>query len=535
MKLNHTLGAAAILVTVIGLSASCANEASKCDANGTCPPNTGGAGGTTTSESGSGGVGEGGTTSSGGTEVNGGATQQAGSAGTGLAGTAGTIVANAGAAGLGTAGTAGTGTAGATSIPCDGTCAGATPYCDETNNTCAACLDDANCPATAPACDKTKHACVGCMEDSHCPVTAPACKANTCVACTKDTNCSGAAPACDTETNVCVPCTGDKYCPTALPACNANKTCVACTANSHCSGTKPACDTQTNTCVECNTNGDCANVTGRTVCDTARNTCVECLTSGTCTDAAKPQCNTTTKACVACLSNADCKTAAASLCNTTTNTCGPCGADADCSLIAGKTVCLQGATPQANQCVQCTGKKYAACGQSGGKALVCDSVAHSCSTTNTVQSSGLCQPCISDAQCTAGKLCYLETFNSSSVGYFCFWKQGDTANGAPVDCTISTNRPYVRVESGAVSIDRDPSTLCTLRSTTCTAYNQFSNLDCAPTGTPQDALCGFAPGTDSKCAQFGTTTYRCTTPCASTDDCKFSCNTGVNPNICTFQ
>jgi len=138
---------------------------------------------------------------------------------------------------------------------------------------------------------------------------------------------------------------------------------------------------------------------------------------------------------------------------------------------------------------------------------------------------------------TQGKRCYLETFSGSSVGYFCFWKQGDTAHGAPAACFTTTNRPYVRVESDVTSIDGDTATLCTLRATTCTAYNEFSNVNCAPSGTPQDALCGFAPGADSKCAETtsGSGVYRCTTVCASNDDCKFSCNTGVSPNICTFQ
>ncbi|MGC4070821.1 MAG: hypothetical protein QM784_40330 [Polyangiaceae bacterium] len=89
------------------------------------------------------------------------------------------------------------------------------------------------------------------------------------------------------------------------------------------------------------------------------------------------------------------------------------------------------------------------------------------------------------------------------------------------------------------SIDGETATLCTLRSSTCVALNQFSSTDCAPAGTPDDTLCGVAPGVDSKCSLFSSTLsmYRCTTTCGSNDDCKqgFTCNLGVNPNVCSFQ
>ena len=85
------------------------------------------------------------------------------------------------------------------------------------------------------------------------------------------------------------------------------------------------------------------------------------------------------------------------------------------------------------------------------------------------------------------------------------------------------------------SIDGDTATFCTLAASTCTAYNQFRDLNCAPSGIPQDALCGFAPGADSKCATYGAG-YRCTTVCLSNDDCLTgsNCNTGANPRVCTF-
>ena len=149
----------------------------------------------------------------------------------------------------------------------------------------------------------------------------------------------------------------------------------------------------------------------------------------------------------------------------------------------------------------------------------------------------LCQPCVSDAQCPAGELCYQEQFNGGPVGYFCFYKQGDTANGAPANC-FANGRPYAKPETTAISIDGDAATLCTLRASTCTALNQYSSKDCAPTGTPQDALCGFSPGTDSKCAETstGSGVYRCTTVCGGNEDCRtgFTCNTGAIPPVCTM-
>jgi hypothetical protein len=132
-------------------------------------------------------------------------------------------------------------------------------------------------------------------------------------------------------------------------------------------------------------------------------------------------------------------------------------------------------------------------------------------------------------------MCVQEMYNGSPVGYFCFYKQGDTTNGAPAVCG-DTGRPYVKVITGATSIDSQTADICSLRVSTCPALNQFSQTNCSPSGTPSDANCGFAPGVDSKCAAFTTTQYLCTVTCASDFDCKagFSCNTGVNPNVCNL-
>jgi hypothetical protein len=188
--------------------------------------------------------------------------------------------------------------------------------------------------------------------------------------------------------------------------------------------------------------------------------------------------------------------------------------------------------------VQCTGAKFAACGLSMGTPLVCDSLKHTCSS-NKQTSAGLCQSCVSDAQCTAGKVCVLDKFGTPSkdVGYFCHWKQGDTAAGAPADC-FSMGQPDVGVQKNGVSIDGVTSDICTLRSSTCVALNEFSSKNCANPVLPDDSLCGVSPPKDAKCAQVGASTnYRCTMTCGSDDDCpsSFTCNKGVSPFVCSLN
>ena len=269
-----------------------------------------------------------------------------------------------------------------------------------------------------------------------------------------------------------------------------------------CSGAKPICDATSRTCVECIGDENCSQPTP--LCDTSKNSCIQCK------------------------SNTDCRSASASLCSA--GTCSPCSQDTDCSQISGKGVC------NAGTCVQCTGAKYSACGQSATSTpLVCDSLSHTCST-KAQASAGLCQTCVSDAQCQAGEMCANEMFNGSAVGYFCFYKQG--ATGAPAVCG-DTGRPYVKTLTGATSIDGQTADICTLRSSTCTALNEFSSKDCASAGSASDQLCGFAPGVDSKCVAFTSTQNLCTVTCGSSLDCpvgvNFTCNTGAPVPICTFQ
>jgi hypothetical protein len=319
--------------------------------------------------------------------------------------------------------------------------------------------------------------------------------------------CKGTTPVCDSTSNMCVQCVKSTDCK---------------------DNAKPVCDAATNTCVQCTKGSECTDST-KPACDTGTNSCVECVGNGDCKGSTKPLCDTTGAHCVACLKQADCTSPTASACNA--NVCTACTTDAECSNIAGKGVC------DAGTCVQCTGKKFAACGQDSGTPLVCDSLKRTC-TTSKQQSAGLCQTCVTDAQCKAGQICVLDKFGNPAqdVGYFCHWKKGDTANGAPSDC-FATGKPYAGTQVNATSVDGSVADVCSLSVSTCVARNQFKSKDCAVASAASDAVCGFAPTKDSKCAQVpSSTSYRCTMTCTSDEDCPTgTCDTGAAPSVCTFN
>lgn len=268
-----------------------------------------------------------------------------------------------------------------------------------------------------------------------------------------------------------------------------------------CTGDKPVCKEATDTCVECLLPSDCK-VGVETKCDTASNSCVECLASTDCKDAKLAKCDV--------------------------GACAKCTSNDDCAHIAGKGVC----DTQAGECVQCTGKNASACGMDQGTPLVCDSLLRTC-TTKKEKSAGLCQACVSDQQCKAGQLCVKETFGAPAkdVGYFCFSKQSAVASA---DCTLPGNRPYVKTLANQTSVDGESADVCSLRASTCTARNQFSNKDCSTSTVADDQKCGFAPGVDSKCEAFGPSQFLCTMTCGGDVDCPagFPCDTGANPPVC---
>jgi hypothetical protein len=182
----------------------------------------------------------------------------------------------------------------------------------------------------------------------------------------------------------------------------------------------------------------------------------------------------------------------------------------------------------AGECVQCTGKDYTSCGMDMGTPLVCDTLKRTCAT-NKEHAADLCKTCVSDANCKLGEACVLEKYDGVDVGYFCFWKQGDTANGAPSDC-FTEGKPYSDVQANATSVDGATVDICSLRSSSCVAVSQFSSKNCKPAASPDNNLCGAAAPKDAKCDQVGSTAnYRCTMTCLSDEDCPgvSLCNTST--------
>ncbi len=192
-----------------------------------------------------------------------------------------TTVSSGGVAGeagaLGEAGAPSTSSSGGTSgivpVPCDGTCEGATPECDETSDTCVECLDsNSHCEAPTPACDPGAHECVECVENGDC-----------------------AEGVCDPATHQCVECLENENCDETSPFCDPDHFCAECLKTTDCTDPQASlCDA--GSCSPCQSNADCAHLVGTTVCDTAAGECVECtieeeaVCGGT-------SCNPATRAC----------------------------------------------------------------------------------------------------------------------------------------------------------------------------------------------------------------------------------------------
>lgn len=296
------------------------------------------------------------------------------------------------------------------------------------------------------------------------------------------------------------------------------------------------------------------------VCSSTLKMCVACTASDLGSCKANEQCSSENK-CVECLKNEHCTNADASVCDPS-NKCVPCsdGTDTQCAHISGKNVCA------GTQCVQCTKDKRTACKTGDNKPAACDNALHSC-TTAEVGATGLCGECVSDAQCQPGSRCVQTTYMGVSgeqvVGWHCMWRvQG--GNGAPIDCALEANRPFVGTKMVG-SIDAPTSVLatCTLRASTCPAYLRYSKpcgrytrggssfivvsmndsqIPAADQGTnakqyihADDGECG---GVGSKCLEQNASTaaYKCSTGCANATDCKsgFSCVAGP-PDWCSVN
>ena len=291
-------------------------------------------------------------------------------------------------------------------------------------------------------------------------------------------------------------------CPTDAPVCDATTgACVECTDDDAraCAADTPVCDAPTHRCVPCNADADCAARAATPVCDAPRH------------------------ACVACNADADCTSLTAPECDLAAHTCGPCTADTACAARPGATVCGGGA------CVECTSADRSACGPN-----VCDVTAHACSAL-PAGATGLCQTCVSDAQCRTGQLCVPMTFDTPArpVGSYCLWRLDASGAGAPNgDCFAV--RPYVRALPAATSLDGVPATVCGLAVTTCPAMNDFRTANCMTLDAAGDARCGAAGFADGVCRAAGPTTNLCTVECLSDLDCGTgsACDTTVTPRVC---
>lgn len=264
--------------------------------------------------------------------------------------------------------------------------------------------------------------------------------------------------------------------------------------NAACAGATPHCLTSpAEMCVACRDDGDCSGVTPR--CEPTSHACVACVASADCTSPSLARC-ASAHACVACASSADCAHLAASpACEPTSGACVGCLTNADCD------------------------------------------ASHACNTTTntcvgfTPMSASPCGACLRDAECQSGQLCLPMTYLGTHVGTFCAWRQDASGSGAPNGACAAV-APYANTVA-ATSVDGTTAMVCGLRSTTCTALNDFltggtsGTGQCAgpTTGVIDDPSCG-APGVaDGFCRIDSGASHFCTVGCTTMADCP--CNGGA--------
>ena len=254
--------------------------------------------------------------------------------------------------------------------------------------------------------------------------------------------------------------------------------------------------------------------------------CTECVEDGDCAEVC------VSGVCEQCRGPAECQEPDASLC--VEGSCEPCAADEDCMHLDRK-IC------DAGLCVECTAERQDLCPTSATSRFVCNVLQRTCSTTAERSSANLCEKCVSDRQCQAGQLCVQQLYDEvdddpdegpKSVGWFCFWREDATQDGAP-DGDCANMRPFVDTISGAQSIQDTEATVCGLRATTCPAYQDYSIKPCDD--EDDDEACGDLDfESDALCEQFSSSVFRCTTPCLSSDDCRpaVSCDTSQPTGHC---
>lgn len=421
------------------------------------------------------------------------------------------------------------------------------PFCDQDTNLCVQCLEHSQCTGSATSrCNPVSHLCVGCTENSQCEDGA-LCnveRGGVCVRCLGNTDCPVGFPVCETANGQCVECLTNAECRLADSArCEtaagpSQYTCVGCEENGDCSGggrgLPGLCSPVTDTCVSCILNGDCSQDRALSRCGNGgecavclidddcggrfgglqgclpNQGCVECTSDAHCTDTpATPVCKLAAgggtaevNTCVQCETDSDCTNPAASNC--VNNACVPCVANTDCAHLdpngattaGGLGVCDTGT------CVECTGPQREACGTN-----VCDSLAKTC-TNRPAGAAGLCDDCVSDAECSASARCVSQSFDGAPIGNFCV--------PTPVAGNCDGQRPYVGAASVPTLDSTTPAAVCVLRSTTCPGLNDRTNT------CDVDADCGADGVADGVCVAFGGGN-QCTTPCSSENDCAGDC------------
>jgi hypothetical protein len=373
--------------------------------------------------------------------------------------------------------------------------------------------------------------------------------------CDSDEECPASSPKCDE--GECVPCTSSASCEDreATPFCEATTgssqvgECVACLEDDHCEGSDDGAYCNNNECVPCKTHADCTDLTKPQCSDEGQ--CVGCTDSDACEDRDGAEICVTSPgprrgACVACLENEHCDNPTPQC---TDNECTKCTNNEACSDRDGTTVCDTSSDATfGGTCVECTGSSYETC-KEGSTEYVCVSLERECSnsTDHIKNGTDVCGECVSDAECMAGQLCVMQTFDDPTdspdvgdieIGFFCTWKKNSGAPGAPVQCVDA--RPYSHVVEDIVSLDGSASDICTLGTYTCPALMDHNSQDCAAAGTGSDELCGHpeAPH-DGFCRlkESGPPVdiYRCTTPCSGDDDCQTGKTCLVaSTRVCTF-
>lgn len=241
--------------------------------------------------------------------------------------------------------------------------------------------------------------------------------------------------------------------------------------------------------------------------------CVECLENEDCGD---DTAGCIGNRCVACSRDEDCTSPLAPRCNEETGRCDRCTGVGQCAHVTGATAC----DVERGRCVECTREESDACGAHvcaiiPGKEGYLECSAHERETTEQ------CGECVSDEQCAPLHKCVAEVnpiFPNELTGkYHCMRLEESLGAGK----TCADNRPFVHSLS-AVSVDGVEASYCTIRQSSCTAFNLFG---ATPHIAPEGAYnagepvcldsdsCGLPGIWDGICS--GSCTYRC----GSADEC----------------